>query len=152
MHYKFNYTPRYSDLLYLGVFLIGFGTIALLKYPFFIPFVWIVVIVSFYYFIKNKPSLYFFDEHIELRRGFGEKKEVTKINYYDVQLIQYCFAEVRGSHLFKISFSKKLNIGKLQYSFNGRPSRIEIVFLESKGLTIKVYPDKAKYKLYQNVK
>jgi hypothetical protein len=152
MNYKFKYAPQYSDLLYLGIFLIAGGTIALLQYPFLIPLIWVSVIGAFYFFIKRKPSIYFFENYIELRRGFGNKKKVTNINYSDVQLIQYCFAEVRGSHLFKVTFSKNINVGTIQYSFNGRPSKIEIIFFESKGLPIKVIPESAKYKLYKNIK
>ncbi len=150
--HQFSYTPRYSDLLYLGIFLIGGGTIALLQYPFFIPPVWLIVIIGFYLFIKNKPAIYFFDEYIELKKGWGKEKKAQRLNYSDIQRIEYCFAEVRGSHLFRVIFSKNLNIGSIQFSFNGRPSRSEVLFLESKKLPIKVVPENAMHKLYQNVK
>ncbi|HET9056052.1 MAG TPA: hypothetical protein VFN30_04310 [Chitinophagaceae bacterium] len=146
--YKFSYTPQYSDLLYLGVFLIGGGTIALLKYPFFIPLVWGFVITGIYLFIRQKPQILFYEDFIEVAKGLGKSKNITVMNYSDVQYVQYCFAEIRGSNLFKITFLKEGNSHTIQYSFSGRPSQNEINFFNRKGITIKVIPESARYKLY----
>lgn len=148
----FSYSPQYSDLLYLGIFLIGVGTIGLLEYPFLIPIIWIIVIAGFYFFIREKPSVFFFDDFIELRKGFGRNKKIDIVKYSDVQLIQYCFAEIRGAHLFKITFSVNGKSRTIQYSFRGRPSQHEVVFIEGKGLAVKVVPENAKHKLHQSIK
>jgi hypothetical protein len=73
------------------------------------------------------------------------------VKYVDVKLIEYVFL-TGGRHLFRIKFSEHLKIGTLQYTFYGSPGKIEVLFLESKNMTIKVIPVSAKHKLYQNVR
>ena len=146
--YKFSYFPKYSDLLYVGFFLIGGGTVALLKNPLFIPLVWIFVIAGIYIFAIQKPGLSFYEDFIELRKGLGKSKNITLINYSEVRNIEYCFAEVYGSNIFKITFLKSGRAHTIQYSFEGRSGQYEIAFFKSKGIEIKVTPESAGYKLY----
>lgn len=146
---KFSYNPQYGDFIYLGIFLIGGGTIALMQQPIFIPLVWLVVIALFYFFIKKKPLIYFFEDHIELKSNFG--KTTVMVNYVDVKLIEYVFL-TGGRHLIRITFSEHLKIGTLQYTFYGSPGKIEVLFLESKNLPIKVSPLSAKHRFYKNVR
>lgn len=150
--YKFSYTPQYSDLLYLGVFLLGSGTIALLNHPMFIPLVWIAVIIGIYFFVKRKPILLFYIDHVEIRKGFGKSKEITVISYSDVQFIHYVFSETGRGNLFRITFLQLEKTRSIQYTFMGNPTKNEITFFESKGITLKVTPASAKYKLYPPVK
>lgn len=148
----FSYSPQYSDLLILAFFLIGVGTIGVLNYPILIPVIWVIVIAGVYLFIRLKPSVYFFEDFMEVRKGFRGNKRIYVVNYSDVQLVQYCFAEIRGSHLFKITLFVNGKTSTWQYSFSGRPSKKEVDFIEGKGLVVKVVPESAKHKLHQSIK
>jgi hypothetical protein len=146
--YRLSYLPQYSDLLYLAVFLLGVSTIALLKNPLFIPLAWFIVFTILYRFIRHKPRIYFFDETIEMVTGIGKSKRTTVLSYSAIQKIQYCFAEIRGDHLFKINLVIGETVRTLQYSFSGCPSQFEVSFFEGKKITIEVIPQNATSKLY----
>lgn len=144
----FNYRPEYSDMIYLGIFLLGIITIGLLPHTIFIFLGWLIIIAIFYFIINHKPSVFFFEDFIELRKGIFGTNTHYKLFYSDVQLIQYCFAEIRGAHLFKITFVKEGKTQTIQYSFRGRPSKTELALLERKKISVKVIPENAKHKLY----
>ena len=150
--YKFSYTPQYSNLMYLGIFILGLGTILLLKQPFFIPVLWILVISGIYFFIKKKPNIFFYEDTIEITNGFGKLKNTSVVNYADVQNIEYCFSEMGRGNLFKIFFLQSGETHSLQYTFMGNPTQFEIAFFEGKGIVIKVTPESARYKLYPPAK
>ncbi|MBK9327725.1 MAG: hypothetical protein IPM95_00130 [Sphingobacteriales bacterium] len=148
MKYKFSYTPQYSDILYLAAFLLGFGIIALRNSPVYLILYLIFVLVSIWMFIESKPKILFFEDYIELHRGIFFNKRIRIKKYEDILSIQYCFAEIRGSNLFKISLKDKDNkVNKIQYSFLGRPTKYEVSFFQSKNIDISVVPDSAKNKL-----
>ncbi|MFN8237944.1 MAG: hypothetical protein U0T77_07210 [Chitinophagales bacterium] len=146
--YKFRYIPQYSDMLYLIVFLLGLGVLALKEYLFYLIFYLAVIFLGFFLFIQYKTKILFFEDYIELHNGVFFNKKIIRKKYEDILLIQYCFAEIRGSNLFRISLKYKNNkITKIQYSFIGRPSKQEISFFKSKNINILVVPDSAKNKL-----
>lgn len=145
--YKFSYTPEYSDIIYAGIFLIGGGTVVLLKNPLFIPLVWALVIGGIYFFIKQRSKIYFFEDFIEIAKGLGKSINVVRINYTDVQYVEYSFSEMGRGNLFKMFFLKNGKIRRLQYTFMGSPTSFEVSFFKGKGIPIKVVPESAKYKL-----
>ena len=146
-HYKFSYFPMYTDILYIGIFLFGAFVITLRKHPLFLIFSIVAILVSIFYFIIRKPRLFFFEDYFEQHTGFGKLKKIQRINYSDVQKVKYCFTEIRGNHLFKISFNQDGDIRTLQYSFTGRASKYEISFLKLKNIAIQVIPETAKNKI-----
>ncbi len=145
--YKFSYYPNYSDLFYVSIFLLVGGTILLLKYPFGIIPLWIIVIVGIFLFVKRKSKILFYEDFVEIISGFGKKKKIIRIEYKDIQYIEYVFAEIRGNHLFKIVFKKSEKIYKLQYSFLGNPTKVEIGLLDKKQIKIKITPESSRYKI-----
>jgi hypothetical protein len=150
--YKFSYTPQYSDHFYFGIFVLGLGTILLLKQPFLIPVLWVLVIYCIYFFIKNKPNIFFYEDNIEITKGFGKNKNTSVIAYSDVQKIEYCFSEMGRGNIFKIFLLQSGKVHSLQYTFMGNPTQSEIAFFDLKGMTIEVMPKSARYKLYPPLK
>lgn len=150
--HKFSYTPQYNDLVYMGIFILGLGTILLLPHPLFIPLLWVIVISGTYLFITKKPKIFFYEETIEIINGFGKSKSTSVVSYSNVRNIEYCFSEMGRGNLFKIFFLLSDKTHSIQYTFMGNPTQFEIAFFEGKGITIKVSPESARYKLHPPAK
>ena len=145
--YKFSYTPQYSDLLYISFFLGGGGMIALWHNPLFIPLLLLVIALCVYFFIQQKPKIYFFEDFIEIRKGINKATSITTINYADVQAVEYIFSDMGRGNLFKISYVQSSHKHTLRYTFIGNPTQYEISFFKEKEIKIIISPESAIYKI-----
>lgn len=138
--YIFNYRPQIHDFIYMFIFLVGISIFSLKSTPIILILVLLLIIFTFYFVLSNKPSIYFFEEIVELHRGI-KLKRIETIKYSDILYIKYVFAQIRGSNLFIIQFNDNGKVRKIQYSFLGRPSKNEISLINRKNIRLDVVPE-----------